>query len=540
MTSRPFHRTIVVDICVLSLTLVVGIALGNLAAATRRGRRRHQQLQDREKCRQSTTGSKRKARIRKSVESRVAAVSAAAVASPSPGDSAAPVLDNDPHNNGLANNNTSSRRTRKRNKKLTPKDLALDTFTNVARSHIVCMGAGDYQSLLLLPTAAFVEAGCFVPYDVCRDRLVTLGQARAATSGVDQLRILYISCSWVSAGMTQGRWAGEDFETARSFLEHNIDLGYIYIGLSCVASDSKKSERTTQLRHVPLALLRADKLLVLPRPTNTWEEGTPRELQHSDFNFYMRGAWSKMELALAAVGQVKVSVAFRAASCYPESVCELKLGNSDYQMVARQAATALRTAAAVTTIDDEVGAIDGPSLAGTGVDGDDGAVAATSVAAAAAVDAACLNWLGSDLNPLASLEKARVVVAAAEKLGDPSSSSVLLTDIRSMQPTRTELTEDLRVTLGEEHVDGERGLALSLLLFTVLCAQPKERATYTDGFLADTGKMEVVYRPIAVVRSPYRERFGTPRQPQVTTAVLHGGAQEGQLVFLKGKGYGES
>lgn len=514
------HKTVpwMVHACALSLALVSGFMLGTLAA--RRNREQTLSSQDvanKQKLtrRQSRRGSKRKSGRGKSEDSG----RGLGGASPST------YTGDDEQHQDIPKGLSSRRSKRGRNKRLCPKDLALDAFTKVARSHVTCIGAGDYQSLLLLPRAAFMGFGCFVPYASCRDRLVNLGQARIVTAGVNHLQILYVSCSWASTGGVTG--AEDDFETVRAFLESNLDLGYVYIGRSCVASDTRRDARVTQLRHVPLALLRADTILVLPRPTTMNPEhgagdqgqANPGARRLSDLSFYSRGAWSRMELAVAAVGQSKVLVAFRAAP-FPETVWEVKAGMTNMKEVARKAADALEAAASSA------------AKAGVGVDEED----ATATVAATAVKAACDNWFSSELDPLASLGKARTVVAAAESTGGAD----LLRPIQEMRPMpSTEVTEELRASLGEENVAGDRELAMSLLLFTVLCTQPKDRSSYTDAFLEDAGKMEVVYRPIAVVRSPYRERFGTPRQPQVTTAVLQGGALEGRIVFLKGHGYGK-
>lgn len=514
---RERHRTVpwTVHVYALSLALVSGFLLGSLTIRRREGPQQTQKLTRR----QSSRGSKRKSGLRKNEES--GGASGAPVTPP--GDAAGHEHAGDGPQQAMKG---SRRSKRERNKRLCPKDLALDAFTKVARSHIPCIGAGDYQSLLLLPRATFMHYGRFVPYASCRGSLVNLGQAQAATGGVDHLRVLYVSCSWASAGNVKG--AEDDFEIVRTFLERNPDLGYVYVGRSCVASDQKKDVRAAQLRHVPLVLLRADTLLVLPRPaTPDDEEERMTSRRHSDLNLYTRGTWSRMELAIAAVGQSKVLVAFRAPP-FPETIWELNPGMTDVKEVARKAVGALEATVPGATN------ISSPTV--TAKEKPDENSAGATAAAVAAVKAACDNWLSADLNPLASLEKARVAVAAAENLAGAG----LLHAIREMRPTpSSEVTEDLRKSLGEEHVAGEKELAMSLLMFAVFCAQPKERATYTDGFLEDAGKMEVIYRPIAVVRSPYRERFGTPRQPQVTAAVLHGGAQEGRIVFLKGHGYGE-
>lgn len=51
---------------------------------------------------------------------------------------------------------------------------------------------------------------------------------------------------------------------------------------------------------------------------------------------------------------------------------------------------------------------------------------------------------------------------------------------------------------------------------------------HTDDFKTPD---EVMLRTIAVVCSPYKERFGCPRQPTVTSGVLGGSSQEGVLKF---------
>lgn len=423
----------ITNILALSSALVVGFAVGRLIG-----------MGEREApLTRSSRGAKRRARMKKSEDNSLAR--AAGLASPPSSAEAKP-----------------SRRSRQRAKKLAPRCLALDSWTRIARSYIKSIGAGDYESLLLLPRACFVVAGRFVPFAECRHQLVSLGQARAATAGVDQLRLLYVSSSWANAGGGGGTgWAVRDFETTREFLQRNPDIGYVYIGRSCVAGSSTGLARSTQLTHVIPALLRSDALLVLPPQAKG---------NYTDFRL---GAWSRMVLAVAAVGQAKVFVAFRAEP-FPESVFELELGKENVGDVATKAADRLRDVAK-----------------------------STKTAAVAVVAAASENWLGAELNPLSALEEARVVVAAAVKSDDGE----VLESIRCMRPAQTpELMASARESLGEERVEGERELALSMLLFTVLCSQPKERATYTDDFVEDAGKTEISYRPIAVVRSPYRER----------------------------------
>ncbi|CAM9184801.1 unnamed protein product, partial [Hapterophycus canaliculatus] len=474
-------------------TAVVSLAMvaGFLAGKSHRFDRDKKETAHQRDC---TRGGKRSARVRKSEEKSKAR--AAGRPQPSSGE--------------RGSKQPPSRRTRNRLKKLAPSCVALDAWTRVGRSYIKSIGAGDYESLLLLPRACFVAARRFVPYDECRHQLVSLGQARAATSGVDQLRVVFVSCPWTSAGRGEETdWVAQDFETTRAFLQRNPDLSFVYVRRSSVA-DSSGPLRSTQLHHVVPALLRSDAVLVLPRQTSSPggdHDSRSANDQYTDFRFHVRSSWSRMVLAVAAVGQAKIFVAFRAES-FPESVVELDLGKNDVGNTAKRAAHALRASAN-----------------------------SRKIAGAAVVAAACENWLGADLNPLSALEEARAALAAAHKSADAE----VLESIQCMRPTPTpESAATVRVSLGEEFVEGERELALSMLLFTVLCSQPKERGTYTDGFLEDAGKMEISYRPIAVVRSPYRERFGTPRQPQVTAAVLNGGAQEGQIVFLKGHGYEEA
>ena len=52
-----------------------------------------------------------------------------------------------------------------------------------------------------------------------------------------------------------------------------------------------------------------------------------------------------------------------------------------------------------------------------------------------------------------------------------------------------------------------------------------------DHTSAVAGPESVVLTPIGVVRSPYTERFGTPRQPGVTEQVLGDASQEAQIVL---------
>lgn len=442
----------------LSSALVIGFTVGKLVADWGKTETAPSRSSS------SARGAKRRARIRKSEDNSRAR--AAGLASPSSTEAS-------------QSNKILSRRTRNRKKKLAAGCLALDAWTRVARSYIKSIGAGDYESLLLLPRAAFIVAGRFTAHAECSEHLVSLGQARAATAGIEQLRLLYVNCSWASAGGGEGTdWAVRDFETTRQFLQRNPDISFVYVGRSCVSGSSTGAVRSTQLRHVVPALLRSDAVLVLPRQeTGPGGDGdsscTTRAVpDHAAYTDFRLGSWSRMELAVAAVGQAKVFVAFRAA-LFPESVLELELGKSDVGAMTKQAADALRRGAE------------------------------KSKKHAGVVATACDNWLGADLNPLLALEEARGVVAAALKSDDGE----VLESIRSMRPIQTvEVTAGTRASLAEEYVEGERELALSMLLFTVLCSQPKERATYTDGFVEDASKMEISYRPIAVVRSPYRER----------------------------------
>lgn len=432
------------NIVALSSALLVGFAVGKWVGE---GKHNKQTASTRR-------GEKRRARIQRSAEN-FTARRAAGLASP-PSSTAEP---------------RPSRRSRNRARKLAPRCLALDKWTRVARSHIESIGAGEYESLLLLPRACFLAAERFVPFAECRHQLVSLGQARAATAGAEQLRLLYVSSTWANAdddggGEGTSRWAARDFETARVFLQRNPEIGFVHIDGSCVPRKSTGLAWSTQLSHVIPGLLRSDALLVLPPRAHT-----PIDV-YTDFHL---GAWSRMVLAVAAVGRGKVFVAFRAGP-FPESVLELELEKQgSVEEVARQAADALRNAAAMTK----------------------------NSAEGAVVEAACDNWLGSDLNPLSALEEAREVVSAALK----SENSEILDSIGRLRPAQTlELMARVRASLGEERAEGGRELALAMLLFAVLCSQPKERATYTDGFLEQAGKTEISYRPIALVRSPYRER----------------------------------
>ncbi len=50
----------------------------------------------------------------------------------------------------------------------------------------------------------------------------------------------------------------------------------------------------------------------------------------------------------------------------------------------------------------------------------------------------------------------------------------------------------------------------------------------------------VVMRPIGIVRSPYTERFGTPRQPSITSEVKGGGALRGTIELLAGHNFDQA
>lgn len=512
------------NLIMLFVTLVVGFVAGHLYSGQRKQKR--QDLQGHGYS-HSRGGKKRRARIRKSENKREAK---------------AADLKKSPLSSSVQGNpNELSRRTCKRSKNLSSKDLALDAFVRVARAHVECIGAVNYESLFLLPKAVFIAAGRFLPYMECRELLVTLGQARTAMTGVDELRVLYVSCSWWGTNSDKTDWDAKDFETTRAFLEHNPEVMFVYVGRSCMVNDFHHPLNDTQLWHVPCVLLRADYMLILPSPSTEPADGTDPSTSkwqpHSDFRSYTREAWARMELSLAAIGQAKVHVAFRTGA-YPESVCEFETRRTGcIRDMVNNAVDALRAAAAssgagITNAMEDNG-IDGATKVGTVGNGRErGSNTLTT-----AVRMACDNWFDSDVNPLKALEEARAFVTAAEK-----DDKINVLEILKSMPTKTPSEDPIagvRTALGEEYRKGSRQLALYFLVVSVLCTKPKERGTYTDAFVDTAAEMDITYRPIALVRSPYRERFGTPRQPQVTASVLHGGAQEGQIVFLKGQGFGE-
>lgn len=501
-----FRQSVGLELCLLSLVFCAGFALGELAMAERRGSDTKYEGEPRSKKCKDKVKKDASPVAESDVAKRIGSGESIAASSP---------------------RHVKLRRSqRTRRKKLTPRDIALDAFAANAQSSISCIGGGDYQSFLLLPRAVFVDAGCFLSYERCYQRLVTLGQARAATADACHLRILYVSCSWSRTCETYPIWATKDFCSVVNFLDYYPDYNYIYVVRSCVASDSIGSLESAQLRHLPLAILRADAILVLPRSATVDEKSLVKQ-EYSDFRVHMQAPWSRMELAVAAVGQAEIHVVLRTPQ--GEIMQKLRPGKSDGHEEALCAANALKKSKenrnhveVKSLVQDLSSTLDEKEN--------------TTALARATVEAACNNWCSSASDPLVTLEMARTVVAAADKSGDPS----FLDSIRTMRPVSSELTMDLRVSLGEESASGEKSMVLPLLLFTVACSKAKGRASYTDNFLGDAEKLQVLYHPIAVIRSPYKERFGTPRQPQVTGAVLHGDAQDGQIVFLKGHGYGES
>lgn len=510
------------NLIILFVILVVGFVAGHLYSDQSKQKRQDPRGHEYSHRR---GGKKRRARIHKSENKREAKTSD---------------LKNSPLSSSVQGNpDKLPRRTRKRSKYLSSKDLALDAFVRVARAHVECIGAVDYESFFLLPKAVFIAAGRFLPYVECRELLVTLGQARTAMAGVDELRVLYVSCSYTSSDKTD--WDSKDFETTRAFLERNPDVMFVYVGGSCMVNDFHHPSNDSQLWHVPCALLRADYMLILPRPStkpaDETDPSTSKWQPHSDFRSYTREAWARMELSLAAIGQANVHVAFRAGA-YPESLCELTISRTGgIRDMVNNAVDTLRAAAAPSgagmanaMTDDGIGVVTKVGTAGNSKE-------RGSNALTTAVRMACNNWLDSDMNPLKVLEEARAFLTAAEK-----DDKVNVMEALKSMPTTTPSEDPIagvRAVLGEEYPEGSKQLALYFLVVPVLCTKPKERGTYTDAFIDTAAEMDITYRPIALVRSPYRERFGTPRQPKVTASVLHGGTQEGQIVFLKGQGFGK-
>lgn len=62
----------------------------------------------------------------------------------------------------------------------------------------------------------------------------------------------------------------------------------------------------------------------------------------------------------------------------------------------------------------------------------------------------------------------------------------------------------------------------------------QSRQEYTD--VVET-PLQIHLDTIGVVRSPYKERFGTPRQANVVDGVLEGKAMQGELVLFDGRGF---
>eukprot|EP00638_Chattonella_subsalsa_P002144 CAMPEP_0117739812 /NCGR_PEP_ID=MMETSP0947-20121206/3980_1 /TAXON_ID=44440 /ORGANISM="Chattonella subsalsa, Strain CCMP2191" /LENGTH=265 /DNA_ID=CAMNT_0005555829 /DNA_START=138 /DNA_END=935 /DNA_ORIENTATION=- len=64
--------------------------------------------------------------------------------------------------------------------------------------------------------------------------------------------------------------------------------------------------------------------------------------------------------------------------------------------------------------------------------------------------------------------------------------------------------------------------------------QEKPQQFYTDMFRTPSN---IEMQTIGTVKSPYKERFGTPRQPVITTGVLGGEAQMGEVIFQKNENF---
>lgn len=75
--------------------------------------------------------------------------------------------------------------------------------------------------------------------------------------------------------------------------------------------------------------------------------------------------------------------------------------------------------------------------------------------------------------------------------------------------------------------------ALATALLDPRSLRPPQQ--YTDKF-RERSLAPITLQPIGWVESPYKERFGTPRQPTVSTQVLEGDELEGDIVLAPGMG----
>ncbi|CAM9135137.1 unnamed protein product [Chrysoparadoxa australica] len=264
--------------------------------------------------------------------------------------------------------------------------------------------------------------------------------------------------------------------------------------------------RLAQLRCVPLAMLRADAVLVLPVPRGR------SEFRQTVLSEALGSGWIQMELALAQLGQAKTFIHYHFAG--NDIFVQISWGP---HALAEASESASRTLLETREYSQE-----------------------DQVFLKIVQDSFCLGDDKSMPEPAELLQAAFDDVSTLEAAvaDGQEDAKTALTAIRSMDISDESIGGKLKAwkALGALSFEEDRRFVAGFLLGSVAAAKHKAQGDYTSAF-AVTAPMEVSYKTVGVVESPYKERFGTPRQPTVTNGVLSGKELNGVIRLFKGQGY---
>jgi hypothetical protein len=187
------------------------------------------------------------------------------------------------------------------------KDQLLDDFVTAVSRQFDGIGLFAYGDLALLPKQAFIDEGLLQRHDKCVSSTVTLASARAASSHV---KLLFVSHRWDRSGVPEcGRH--EHFSVIVRFLQAHPDFTHVFVDYSCISqqqvTDKKYTRflRAAHLRALPLAVLRADAVLLLSK-----REGR-QKVRATDVAGTLSRGWIQLECALALIGRIPVHLHFQ-------------------------------------------------------------------------------------------------------------------------------------------------------------------------------------------------------------------------------------
>jgi tRNA-Thr(GGU) m(6)t(6)A37 methyltransferase TsaA len=363
---------------------------------------------------------------------------------------------------------------RGRGKSSTGREMALQRFMLKASPHCHLLGDKGLKELKVMPREAFLQCGSLPRNDLCLDRLVSLSTAGNLTPN---FRMVYFCHQW-QQGKTPDDSNSSKYKAAVRFLVEHPEYDYVFLDFSCMNQQVTKKGgpsilRTAQLRALPLVLLRSDALVVLPKMRGS------QKFRSTDLIGLARRAWCQMEIVLAYVGRSEIFVNFE--NIVEKQASFVRLDGSCPSLVFAM--------------------LEGqPNMTeklAEGMDEDDLMPEPIDLLKAAAKDA---EDLGDECNALLN--------------GD------LRQEIGSSAPL---ITSDV---LGSTTFIEDGPLVQRLLLFTV--SRLKNKRSDYAGLAVPR---PVVCKPIGVVRSPYKERFGTPRQAPVRQGTLGASEQLGEIVL---------